>query len=120
MTPTDTPAHPAGRIRGHQAAAHHAALIMSVFLMTSSFVTTLLIPPEEFQPGGRGQRPGAGLPGPRVPRQRVRHVYDASTIVILWFAGASAMAGLLNLDPALPAPLRHGPGVGPAPSGRWC
>ena len=50
-----------------------AALIMSVFLITSSLVTTWLIPAEEFEDGRQGQRPRAGLPGPRLPRRRVRH-----------------------------------------------
>ena len=65
----DTPAHPAGRIRGAKRLLTTAALIMSVFLITSSVVTTLLIPPAEFQPGGEANgRALAGRPtGARWP-----------------------------------------------------
>ena len=46
--PDDTPTHPAGRIRGAKRLLTTAAVIMSIFLITSSIVTTLLIPPAEF------------------------------------------------------------------------
>ena len=60
---------PAGRIRGAKRLLTTAALIMSVFLITSSLVTTLLIPRSRIPARRGGQRPGFGLPGPRVPRQ---------------------------------------------------
>ncbi len=50
--PTDTEENPAGRIRNTKKLLSTVALIMSVFLMASSFVSVLLIPPEAFQPGG--------------------------------------------------------------------
>ena len=48
----DTEANPVGRIRSGKNLLTTAALIMSVFLLASSLVTTLLIPPQAFQPGG--------------------------------------------------------------------
>jgi len=50
--PDDDPARPAGRIRGAGRLLTTAAIIMSVFLITSSFTTTLLIPHAAFEPGG--------------------------------------------------------------------
>ena len=60
----------AGRIRNTRKLLLTAALIMSVFLLGSSLVTTLLIPPEAFAEGRRGERPRAGLPRPRAPGRR--------------------------------------------------
>ena len=97
--PDDTPAHPAGRIRGAKRLLTTAAVIMSIFLITSSVVTTLLIPPPEFQPGGAANGRALAYLAHEYLGNTFGSVYDASTIAILWFAGASAMAGLLNLIP---------------------
>jgi hypothetical protein len=43
--PGDDPARPAGRIRNTRNLLVTAALVMSVFLIGSSLITTVLIPP---------------------------------------------------------------------------
>ncbi len=93
------PADVAGRIRNTKKLLGTAAIMMSVLLMGSSVVTTLLVPPEAFAPGGVASgRALAYLAHDRLG-EWFGTVYDISTISILWFAGASALAGLLNLVP---------------------
>ena len=72
---------------------------MSVYLITSSLVTTLLIPPEQFQSGGSANGRALAYLAHLYLGDGFGTVYDVSTILILWFAGASAMAGMLNLIP---------------------
>ena len=107
--PGDEPGKPVGRIRNAQKLLTTAALIMSVMLVGSSIVTTLLIPPAEFRLGGRAY--GRALA--YIAHEHLGHffgtIYDVSTVTILWFAGASAMVGLLNLVP------RYLPRYGMAP-----
>lgn len=116
-----------------------AALIMSVLLIASSFATSVIIPREEFCPridcGSElareapaycactaEQTASAAVRDPGKANGRalayIAHkytgevfgtLYDLSTILILWFAGASAMAGLLNIVP------RYLPRYGMAP-----
>lgn len=97
------------RIRNTRLLLARAAIIMSVFLIATSFITTLLIPAADFQEGGPANGRAVAYLAHQYLGNYFGSLYDVSTILILAFAGASAMAGLLNLIP------RYLPGFGMAP-----
>jgi hypothetical protein len=76
-----------------------AAGIMSIMLIGSSLATTMRIPFEALQPGGEADGRALAYLAHRDFGDLFGTAYDLITIGTLWFAGASAMAGLLNLVP---------------------
>jgi hypothetical protein len=99
----------AERIRNTRKLLTTAAMIMSFFLMAKSFTSTLLIPAKAFEEHGPANGRAMAYLAHEYLGRGFGSLYDISTILILGFAGASAMAGLLNLIP------RYLPGFGMAP-----
>jgi hypothetical protein len=106
----DSEEHPVGRVNNTRKLLLSAALIMSVLLISSSFVTTILIDSKLVtEPTGPANGRALAYLAQKYLGNGFGTLYDISTILILWFAGASAMAGLLNLVP------RYLPKYGMAP-----
>ncbi len=120
--PGDDEKNPKGRIANTRKLLIVAAAVMSVGLLGSSLVVACLVPPDHLTPvdAAGAERPGVKDDDLKAKDRALAYlahnegpvkdisplfgetfgtVYDLSTVVILWFAGASAMAGLLNLVP---------------------
>lgn len=95
----------AERVRNTRKLLLAAAILMCVELLGANLVSAVLIPEKEFYFAH------AGVPAGKAAGRALAYlahnslgatfgtIYDVITCLILWFAGASAMAGLLNILP---------------------
>ena len=103
----DDPHRPRGRIRNTRKLLATAGIIMSVMLLGSSIVTAMLIDPKALITEGQAANRALAYVAHGDAKYNINPlfgplfgtIYDMSTVAILWFAGASAMSGLLNLVP---------------------
>src|SRR5215211_6132103 len=103
----DDPQRPRGRIRNTRKLLATAAIIMSVMLLGSSIITAMLIDPKALVTEGQAANRALAYVAHGDAKYYINPIfgplfgtiYDMSTVSILWFAGASAMSGLLNLVP---------------------
>lgn len=95
----DAEAALAARVANTRKLLTAAALIMSALLVGSSLVTTMLVPAEAMREGGEASGRALAYLAHRDLGEVFGTLYDLSTIATLWFAGSSALAGLLNLVP---------------------
>jgi hypothetical protein len=89
----------ASRIANTRKLLATAAIIMSTLLICSSIIVATLVPKAALAEGGSANGRALAYLAHRDFGEWFGTLYDISTISILWFAGASAMAGLLNLVP---------------------
>jgi hypothetical protein len=109
----EDPNDPKYRIRNTRKVLFCAALIMSVFLLASAFVTAILIPPQAYEGDGpaihraiaylaHGSPLASDEPGLMVLPwcgPAFGAVYDLVTVLVLAMAGASVMTALASLLP---------------------
>ncbi len=99
----------AGRIKGTRKLLVTSAVIMSIYLIFSSLVTSILLKQSQVRDGGEAAGRALSFLAHEYIGNFYGTMYDISTIIILWFAGASALAALLSIIP------RYLPRFGMAP-----
>lgn len=106
----DVESDPRGRVRATRTLLLAAAVLMSALLLTSSIVATLLVSQPDYAVGGPAEGRVLSFLAHRLLGSAFGTIYDVATMLILWFAAANGLLGMLNLIP------RYLPRFGMAPN----